>query len=87
VVARESGLTHYRASGYGPLAMTKWYRVVIDEAQNIRNRYGYLSDWRPGANRHICPACVRSTRSSRVMAMLDAEYRWALTGTPVTNTL
>ncbi|CAE6440516.1 unnamed protein product [Rhizoctonia solani] len=55
-----------KASGYGPLAATKWYRVVIDEAQNIRNR---------------------STRSSRVMSMLDSEYRWALTGTPVTNTL
>ncbi|KAF8667979.1 SNF2 family N-terminal domain [Rhizoctonia solani] len=55
-----------KKAGYGPLAMTKWYRVVIDEAQNIRNR---------------------STRSSRVMTMLDSEYRWALTGTPVTNTL
>ncbi|CUA67293.1 DNA repair protein RAD5 [Ustilago maydis 521] [Rhizoctonia solani] len=62
----DSGTAKKKASGYGPLAATKWYRVVIDEAQNIRNR---------------------STRSSRVMAMLDSEYRWALTGTPVTNTL
>lgn len=23
----------------GPLAKVKWYRIVIDEAQNIRNRY------------------------------------------------
>ncbi|EUC62614.1 SNF2 family amino-terminal protein [Rhizoctonia solani AG-3 Rhs1AP] len=62
----DEGTSKKKASGYGPLAATKWYRVVIDEAQNIRNR---------------------STRSSRVMAMLDSEYRWALTGTPVTNTL
>ncbi|CAE6334692.1 unnamed protein product [Rhizoctonia solani] len=62
----DEGMSKKKASGYGPLAMTKWYRVVIDEAQNIRNR---------------------STRSSRVMSMLDSEYRWALTGTPVTNTL
>ncbi|KAH7335005.1 SNF2 family N-terminal domain-containing protein [Rhizoctonia solani] len=62
----DEGMAKKKASGHGPLALTKWYRVVIDEAQNIRNR---------------------STRSSRVMAMLDSEYRWALTGTPVTNTL
>ncbi|KAF8749771.1 SNF2 family N-terminal domain [Rhizoctonia solani] len=31
-----------KKAGYGPLAMTKWYRVVIDEAQNIRNRCGYF---------------------------------------------
>ncbi|KAG8783789.1 hypothetical protein FRC12_019356 [Ceratobasidium sp. 428] len=55
-----------KSNGYGPLATTAWYRVVLDEAQNIRNR---------------------ATRSSRAMAMLDSEYRWALTGTPVTNTL
>ncbi|QRV98450.1 DNA repair protein RAD5 [Ceratobasidium sp. AG-Ba] len=52
--------------GRGPLAATEWYRVVLDEAQNIRNRV---------------------TRSSRMMALLDSEYRWALTGTPVTNSL
>ncbi|CAE6483099.1 unnamed protein product [Rhizoctonia solani] len=62
----DEGTSKKKASGYSPLAATKWYRVVVDEAQNIRNR---------------------STRSSRVMAMLDSEYRWALTGTPVTNTL
>ncbi|KAG9086889.1 hypothetical protein FRC06_002838, partial [Ceratobasidium sp. 370] len=55
-----------KANGRGPLASTQWYRVVLDEAQNIRNR---------------------ATRSSRMMALLDAEYRWALTGTPVTNSL
>ncbi|KAB5589713.1 ATP-dependent helicase [Ceratobasidium theobromae] len=55
-----------RARKYGPLAANKWYRVVVDEAQNIRNR---------------------SSRSSRIMATLDAKYRWALTGTPVTNSL
>ncbi|KAG9074526.1 hypothetical protein FS749_013920, partial [Ceratobasidium sp. UAMH 11750] len=55
-----------KTNGRGPLASTEWYRVVLDEAQNIRNR---------------------ATRSSRMMALLDSEYRWALTGTPVTNSL
>ncbi|KAG9127974.1 hypothetical protein FRC07_006764, partial [Ceratobasidium sp. 392] len=45
----------------GPLTGTKWYRVVADEAQNIRNRHA--------------------------LSQLDATYRWALTGTPVTNAL
>ncbi|KIJ44978.1 hypothetical protein M422DRAFT_167577, partial [Sphaerobolus stellatus SS14] len=51
---------------WGPLAKTKWYRIVLDEAQIIRNR---------------------ATRASKCAARLDATYRWALTGTPVTNTL
>ncbi|KAH9925655.1 SNF2 family N-terminal domain-containing protein [Epithele typhae] len=50
----------------GPMSQVKWYRVVCDEAQFIRNR---------------------STRSSMIVAMLRANYRWCLTGTPVTNTL
>jgi hypothetical protein len=29
----------------------------------------------------------RRTRASEAAAMLRAEYRWMLTGTPVTNTL
>ncbi|KAH7912078.1 SNF2 family N-terminal domain-containing protein [Hygrophoropsis aurantiaca] len=50
----------------GLLARMKWYRVVLDEAQYIRNR---------------------GTASSRSVAVLNATYRWMLTGTPVTNTL
>ncbi|KAI0085988.1 SNF2 family N-terminal domain-containing protein [Irpex rosettiformis] len=50
----------------GPLARMKWYRVVVDEAQFIRNR---------------------NTRASKALAMVQAKYRWCLTGTPVTNTL
>lgn len=49
-----------------PLFTTKWRRVIIDEAQNVRNR---------------------ETRVSRASTFLDANYRWCLTGTPVTNTL
>lgn len=49
-----------------PLFRINWRRVVIDEAQNIRNR---------------------DTRVSRASLYLKAEYRWCLTGTPVTNTL
>ncbi|KAF8577549.1 hypothetical protein K439DRAFT_547840 [Ramaria rubella] len=54
------------SNAWGPLAQTAWLRVVLDEAQCIRNR---------------------STRSSRCVARLDSTYRWALTGTPVINTL
>lgn len=49
-----------------PLFTINWRRVVIDEAQNIRNR---------------------NTKVSRASTYLNANYRWCLTGTPVTNTL
>jgi hypothetical protein len=32
-------------------------------------------------------AVIRGTRISQAVAKLDAEYRWCLTGTPVTNSL
>ncbi|CEQ38733.1 SPOSA6832_00205 [Sporobolomyces salmonicolor] len=41
-------------------------RIILDEAQNIRNR---------------------NTKTSRAVSHLDGLYRWALTGTPVTNSL
>ncbi|GAA5878832.1 hypothetical protein JCM1840_000729 [Sporobolomyces johnsonii] len=50
----------------GPLLQMEWYRIILDEAQNIRNR---------------------STKTSRAVSHLDGLYRWALTGTPVTNSL
>ncbi|KAL7416498.1 SNF2 family N-terminal domain-containing protein [Mrakia frigida] len=51
---------------YGPLAQIEWFRIILDEAQNIRNK---------------------ATRTSQCIAELEADYRWCLTGTPVTNTL
>lgn len=50
----------------GDLFKMSWHRVVIDEAQNIRNK---------------------GTKSSRAVHALKSEFRWCLTGTPVTNTL
>ncbi|GAA5891117.1 hypothetical protein JCM6882_006429 [Rhodosporidiobolus microsporus] len=50
----------------GPLLQISWYRVILDEAQSIRNR---------------------NTQISRACCDLDSIYRWALTGTPVTNSL
>ncbi|GAA5925394.1 hypothetical protein JCM10213_008780 [Rhodosporidiobolus nylandii] len=50
----------------GPLLEIGWFRIILDEAQNIRNR-----------NTQISKACCE----------LDSIYRWALTGTPVTNSL
>lgn len=54
------------AENGGVLARTRFYRVIADEAQFIRNR---------------------RTRASISMAHVRAQYRWMLTGTPVTNTL
>ncbi|GAA5992067.1 hypothetical protein JCM10908_000725 [Rhodotorula pacifica] len=50
----------------GPLFKMSFYRVIIDEAQYIRNR---------------------QTKISRAVTRIDSLYRWALTGTPVTNSL
>ncbi|BGP44657.1 hypothetical protein JCM10450v2_000471 [Rhodotorula kratochvilovae] len=53
--------------GRGPLFDDcSFYRVILDEAQSIRNK---------------------STKISRAVMHLDSLYRWALTGTPVTNSL
>ncbi|BGP04654.1 hypothetical protein JCM10049v2_000456 [Rhodotorula toruloides] len=50
----------------GPLFKMGFYRVILDEAQYIRNK---------------------ATKVSRAVTRIDALYRWALTGTPVTNSL
>ena len=50
----------------GPLHRIKFLRVVLDEAQAIKN--------------HL-------TRTSRACLMLDATYRWAMSGTPIQNGL
>ncbi|KFY99605.1 hypothetical protein V498_00610 [Pseudogymnoascus sp. VKM F-4517 (FW-2822)] len=50
----------------GDLQRVKWYRLVLDEAQVIKN---YRS------------------RTSIACHKLDSTYRWALSGTPVLNSL
>ncbi|OBT72359.1 hypothetical protein VF21_07500 [Pseudogymnoascus sp. 05NY08] len=50
----------------GDLQRVKWYRVVLDEAQAIKNHKSQTSI-----------ACHK----------LDSTYRWALSGTPVLNSL
>ncbi|GAA5838317.1 hypothetical protein JCM9279_003197 [Rhodotorula babjevae] len=54
------------SKGTGPLFELSFYRIILDEAQQIRNR---------------------GTKVSRAVTRLDALFRWALTGTPVTNSL
>ncbi|GAA5857003.1 hypothetical protein JCM8547_007910, partial [Rhodosporidiobolus lusitaniae] len=50
----------------GPLLQIDWFRIILDEAQNIRNK---------------------STQISRACCELESLYRWALTGTPITNSV
>ncbi|KAA1473050.1 hypothetical protein DENSPDRAFT_219273 [Dentipellis sp. KUC8613] len=50
----------------GLLLQIDWYRVILDEAQNVRNKM---------------------TRVSRAVTKLESTYRWALTGTPIINSL
>lgn len=50
----------------GDLQRVKWYRIVLDEAQMIKNH---------------------KSRTSIACHKLDATYRWALSGTPVLNSL
>ncbi|TFY57616.1 hypothetical protein EVG20_g8474 [Dentipellis fragilis] len=50
----------------GLLLQIDWHRIILDEAQNIRNKM---------------------TRVSRAVTKLESTYRWALTGTPIINSL
>lgn len=73
----------YRNSGL--LSKAKFYRVIADEAQFIRNRYapGFFSA-------DVLFSCIylsSSTRASISLATIKSKLRWMLTGTPVTNTL
>ncbi|KAM0191912.1 hypothetical protein ACHAPI_008630 [Fusarium lateritium] len=54
----------YRKSG--PLFKINWYRVILDEAQGIKNH---------------------TSRAALTAWQLKAKYRWALTGTPLSNKL
>ncbi|KAI0035171.1 SNF2 family N-terminal domain-containing protein [Vararia minispora EC-137] len=58
------GANAYRREGRK--SAFQWYRIVCDEAHNIRNH---------------------RTRASRAIADLKSKYRWALTGTPIINSL
>ncbi|KAI3553295.1 SNF2 family domain-containing protein [Colletotrichum abscissum] len=48
----------------GDLLKIKWHRVVLDEAQQIKNH---------------------ETQSMNACLLIDARYRWALSGTPLSN--
>ena len=63
----------------------KWYRVVLEEAQFVRNRC-VIQLYVSGDQTHLV-LYFSATRASKVVAQLGAKFRWMLTGTPVTNTL
>ncbi|KAF4973910.1 hypothetical protein FZEAL_9136 [Fusarium zealandicum] len=50
----------------GPLFHINWYRVILDEAHQIKNH---------------------STRIAQACFQLKSKYRWALTGTPLSNSV
>lgn len=60
----------------------EWYRIVLDEAQNIRNARTRAST----AVTHI-QGDIRSVHSRGGRTSTDQAYRWCLTGTPLTNGL
>ena len=50
----------------GALHRIKWYRVILDEAQSIKNY---------------------ESQTSKACRALSAKYRWAISGTPILNTV
>lgn len=66
---------------YGPLMNIAWYRVVLDEAQYIRNARTRAST----AVTHV-QSEIRFVTSA-LFPLSDECSRWCLTGTPLTNGL
>lgn len=67
---------------FGVLHRTKFLRVILDEAHNIKN---HKSQCKPRATE------LRIFTNEPIAAVacysLDSKYRWAMTGTPIVNEL
>ena len=83
-IAPEEEEDYIRDHG-GVLSQVKFYRVIADEAQFIRNRYATGSFSRVFL--HSSHGNHSGTRASFSLALIKSKLRWMLTGTPVTNTL
>jgi SNF2 family DNA or RNA helicase len=67
----------------GVLSRTSWHRFFVSPIMtdnSLTSSYSVVLDEAQFIRN-------RKTQSSRAVAMLDATYRWCLTGTPITNTL
>ena len=64
--AKEAWWMNELATRKGVLHRVKWHRIVLDEAQAIKNRL---------------------SRTFEGVMELEAKHRWAITGTPVQNSL
>jgi SNF2 family DNA or RNA helicase len=59
----------------------KWDAIVIDEAQRIKSRGKIEKDKKTGEKK------VKGCRTTAYIKELDSKYRWALTSTPIENTI
>ena len=66
VVLTTYGIVSSESVNKGPLTQISWFRVIIDEAHQIRNR---------------------NTAQAKAMFKIQADHKWALTGTPIQNTI
>jgi SNF2 family DNA or RNA helicase len=77
----EDGTAPKKKRVYGPLMDMAWYRVVLDEAQYIRNARTRVSTAVTHIQSEIRFAIPRSS------LLLLTIFRWCLTGTPLINGL
>jgi len=71
----------------GELFTTQFFRVVLDEAHAIKNpssRSELLCTYQEGLRRNVLMA---SPIASRGCMALSSKHRWAVTGTPLINSI
>lgn len=74
------------ASNKNTLQQIRWYRIVLDEGEQITT--GMLFSQQNGTK--VLPAHIvrkQSTKLYAAVALIAAEFRWCLTATPVHNSL
>ncbi len=58
-----------------------WEIIILDEAQRIKSRGGYR------INRETGERKVTGCKTTAAIKELNARYRWAITGTPIENSI